>query len=333
MEQEDAQGSTYGIEPVATPHDKFVRAMMGQKKIAISFFEHYLPEALTNQLALEELSVCETNFITKTFGSLACDVLCKTPVKGSDTEAYIYLNLEHQSSNDTSMAFRMWEYGMQIMSKCCRKTREKPYPLVIPVVLYHGKRRFHCAQSLTELIDAPESLIKQFLGALQPFHLINTHDLGDTLRDATAAHLMVHWLKHVFDKDFLPALDASMPTVREILSAFNGHECGVFFDAVINYLARVANIGAEDFIDVFEQGLKGQPEEAIFMSVYEQLQKKFDSERGLILRQKGQAEGREKERQAIALKMLHSGMSHQDIIKISGLPANEVQKLDVETHH
>lgn len=320
-------------DKVSTPHDHFVRATMHQKPVAVSFFRHYLPEKLAKKMDFEQLDYCDTHFIKKNFRKLICDVLCRVPITLGERDVYLYCALEHQSTDDKDMALRMWQYALEIMVEHYDEGKDKPLPLVVPVVLYHGRQPFKQAMCLTDLIDAPMEFIQAVVGDLRPFHLVDTHEISDTsLQKATSAHLVVYYLKHIFKKEFLSKLETSMPILRRILREFREFETIQFLETLINYLSRESDIdSAEDFIEVFQEGLRDQPEENALMSVYEQIQARAMEKLAPVIRQnrqeglqEGLQKGLQKGRREVAEKLAAMGMEDQAIVAATGISLDEI---------
>ena len=69
----------------------------------------------------------------------------------------IYFLIEHQSSVDYSMSFRIEEYKLEIMRSAIDKekikTKEYEIPTVIPIVLYTGKGKWTVERKLNKVQD------------------------------------------------------------------------------------------------------------------------------------------------------------------------------------
>ena len=79
----------------------------------------------------------------------------KTKIEGR--EAYLYLLLEHQSTPDKLMPFRLLKYMCNIIDHHLTThgtKHDKIIPLIYPVVIYHGKRKYPFSNNLGDLIDA-----------------------------------------------------------------------------------------------------------------------------------------------------------------------------------
>ena len=72
------------------------------------------------------------------------DLLFRTTFDGDD--AYLYFLIEHQSSPDDLMAFRMLRYQVRIWERHLKTepttSGKTGLPMIVPVVLYQGHRRW-----------------------------------------------------------------------------------------------------------------------------------------------------------------------------------------------
>jgi len=132
-----AKSSNHKKQVVTNPHDQFFREAMQDKRVAKEFLEHHLPPELLvllnlNQLVLQPRS--QSNAVRR---ESIVDLLFKTVI--ANHEAYIYLLLEHQSSPDPLMAFRVIEYIINAIRDHLKKHNTQKIPLIFPLVIYHGK--------------------------------------------------------------------------------------------------------------------------------------------------------------------------------------------------
>jgi len=65
-----------------------------------------------------------------------------------DTEIYLYILLEFQSTVDKFIAFRMLQYVMELYRELIYKHRVKTLPVVFPLLLYNGDRKWTAKESL-----------------------------------------------------------------------------------------------------------------------------------------------------------------------------------------
>lgn len=136
----------------AGPHDSLFRWTFSSPENAASELRAVLPPGLTGRLDLDRLIPVPGTFVDEDLRQRHTDVLYTAPLDGRD--AYLSVLMEHQSTSDPLMAYRMARYMMKIWD---RYLREHPgarrLPAVIPLVVYTGKSRWSAPVRLQDLID------------------------------------------------------------------------------------------------------------------------------------------------------------------------------------
>ena len=111
---------------------------MDKKEEAIALIN----QAIKTKLKVEEIEKYTSSFVNKIFQNREADIVYKYKNKN------IFFLIEHQTKIDYSMPYRILEYETEIMKSAIdiRKVKNKEYklPLVIPIVLYTGKKKMGC---------------------------------------------------------------------------------------------------------------------------------------------------------------------------------------------
>jgi hypothetical protein len=141
-----------------------------------------LPE-LAARLDLNRLTVLNGTFVDAELSRRHSDICLSTYLDGH--EALVYFLLEHQSSPDPLMPWRMLRYMVRVWE---RHLTEHPkatrLPLVIPVVVHQGERPWSTPIELRDLIDIDpgtaqtvEEYLPRFrfrledMGSIDPAHM------------------------------------------------------------------------------------------------------------------------------------------------------------------
>jgi predicted transposase/invertase (TIGR01784 family) len=148
-------GSSGGA--VAQPHDSLFRFVFGKPVHAASQLRAVLPAALLDRLDLTNLRPVNGSFVDEELTNRHCDVLMRTRLDGR--EAFVYVLIEHQSSPDRMMPLRMLRYLIRIWDRYLEEhPRAKRLPMIVPLVVYQGSRRWTHPVELSELLDVdPET--------------------------------------------------------------------------------------------------------------------------------------------------------------------------------
>ena len=220
-------------------------------RVAREFFETYLPDNIRQMVDLNHLELSPGSYIDEELNESASDILYKTQIGGEP--AYLYL-LEHLSSQDKLMPFRLLKYMTRIwddhLSQMKGKKEGKTLPLIIPIVFYHGREPYTYSRDIRDLITAPKELIEKHL--FTPFHLVDTHAISDeTLREQHWFGTMAFFMKHVFERDFLPYLKEALAVLHQLEQSDGSN----FVITLLNYIVTTAEINVEKFIETVKEGL------------------------------------------------------------------------------
>ena len=138
-------------------HDKIFKEMLSDKKSTVDFINSFLHLNLVE----DDIEKYEKEFRTSEFSNVEADVVYKIKNKN------VFILIEHQSSVDYKMSYRIMCYKYAIIESVIDKKRlkEKSYriPMVIPVVLYTGKRKWQ-KLLINDIEEKVEGYAENWLG-------------------------------------------------------------------------------------------------------------------------------------------------------------------------
>lgn len=178
--KEDAEKYNSEIH-INKKHDKLFKEILSDKREAIKFMNYYLNLSLVE----DEIEKYEKEFRTGKFNNIEADIVYKIKDKN------VFILIEHQSSVDLKMAYRIKCYKNAIVEEAInkKKLKEKNYkiPKVIAIVLYTGRREW---QNL--LISDIEEKIEEYIEPENEYTLVDSNKfskeelLEDTLMTSKA---------------------------------------------------------------------------------------------------------------------------------------------------
>lgn len=115
----------------STPHDAVFKKFLGHPDTVRDFLDTYLPASLHELCDLDTLKLEPGSFIEEDLRASYSDVLWS--LKTRTGKGYIYALIEHQSSSDVHMAFRMMRYAIAAMQNHL-DAGHKTLPLVVPIL-------------------------------------------------------------------------------------------------------------------------------------------------------------------------------------------------------
>ena len=119
-----------------TPHDATFRQFLTHPDVARDFMQLHLPENLLAICDLNTLKLESGSFVEEDLRQYYSDILYSLRTLNGD--GYIHVLIEHQSTPDRHMAFRLLRYAVAAMQRHL-DAGHKRLPLVIPIVFYAGK--------------------------------------------------------------------------------------------------------------------------------------------------------------------------------------------------
>ena len=146
--------------------DRSTRWMLEDKE-SIRGLLQILTNDIVQLIDFSRLELQNRSFLSSKLQEQVSDLIFSVPFKSGDEtdELLIYILIEHQSTVDVSMGFRMLFYMMHIwdaqrqrwLTDNVPKSKWRLRP-ILPIVFYTGNRRWHVPLSVTAIMDIPEEL-------------------------------------------------------------------------------------------------------------------------------------------------------------------------------
>lgn len=141
---------------VAAPHDKGYKKDLSNPKEFLHFLKKYVGADWTKDLMVNQLILCDKEFIEKDYEGREADLLYRVS-KSDGTDMYIYVLQELQSYVDYTMIFRVMMYVVNTLLRhfmstdiSIRESSKFRLPPVIPIVFYNGKEKWTALKSLKD---------------------------------------------------------------------------------------------------------------------------------------------------------------------------------------
>jgi len=169
-----------------SPHDALFRATFEKPENAAAELRRVLPAELVATIDFTTLRTLPSHFVDDELDQCESDLLLAVDLTGG--ELLIYVLVEHQSSVDALMPFRLLRYLSRAWE---RYLKEHPgvhrVPPIVPVVLHHSASGWTAPTSLGALLDVPADVFTQIEPYVPDFRFL-LHDLAledlDALRVA-----------------------------------------------------------------------------------------------------------------------------------------------------
>lgn len=308
----------------STPHDAVFKTFLRHPETARDFLQIHLPVSLCELCDLQTLKLESDSYIEENLRASYSDVLWS--VKTTEGDGYIYVVIEHQSTPDAHMAFRLMRYAVAAMQKHLDAGHQQ-LPLVVPMLFYHGAKSPY-PWSLCWLDEfANPKLARQLYTAAFP--LVDITVIPD---DEIAQHRRMALLeliqKHIRQRDL-------MGLVEQIVSLLlTGLTNDSQIKTLFNYILQTGD--APRFSEFIRGVAERSPQhKEHLMTIADRLHEAGFQKGWLKGQQEGKQEGKQEgliegqrtEALRISRTMLADGIDISTIQKITRLSAEDIQGL------
>lgn len=303
-----------------TLHDAVFKQFLTHPETARDFLDIHLPPALRKLCDLNTLQLASGSFIEDDLRPYYSDVLYS--LKAGNGDGYVYCLIEHQSTPDKHMAFRLMRYAIAAMQRHL-DAGHKTLPLVIPVLFYQGKvSPYPYSMSWLDEFETPE-YARTLYG--ENFPLVDITIISD---DEIMQHRRMAILellqKHIRQRDLTELLD-QLTTLL-----LGGNTTQEQLISVINYMLQAGE--SRDPAALINTLASRVPQhEETLMTIAEKL--RLEGEQRGILKglqlgeQKGRQEGEREAALKIASTMLTSGLDRAMVMQMTGLTETELEQI------
>ena len=121
-------------------HDKIFKKILDDKKELSNFIKRYLK---CKEIEEENIERYNRKFVTNNFKTKESDIIYK--IKNRN----VFILIEHQSTIDYRMPERVTEYCIELIKSIMKKDSKK-YPLIYPIVLYTGNKKWNAPLTISD---------------------------------------------------------------------------------------------------------------------------------------------------------------------------------------
>ncbi len=218
--------------------DAVYKKFFSNPYIVKSFLQDFVPGDYIEDLDFSTLERLSGNYVSDTLNIRSNDIVWQLQWKNTRQTCYLVVMLEFQSSTNYWMALRMNAYTTLLLQDliATRKLRSQtPLPIVLPIVIYNGKRQWNAPRDVADLFGA--NLPKELLPYIpsQRHFLLDISRFPEEILDklhGVAAQIV----KLEREKNITPL----MKVYHELLTQIQGPEytdvCEVLHIWVLEYL-------------------------------------------------------------------------------------------------
>lgn len=238
---------------IDNPHDKFFKKVFSGRETAAEFLQNYLPSDMVRLLDLESLEYTKDSFVDKHLKEYFSDLLFRAYFKDG-SPGYVYILFEHKSYQEPLTAFHILRYMVKIWDLLL-KDKEKPgFPVIIPLVLYHGETAWRAGLNFRDLFDYPEE-IESVIPDFQYLLWDASGYSDEEIKGRAILRVALLLLKYIFRED----LRDRFPEILGLLRGLSERRTGLdYIEVILRYIISAApkdNINYEDIKAAVDESL------------------------------------------------------------------------------
>jgi len=203
--------------------------------VAGDFLDNYLPQSIVDIIDLDTLEPQKDSFINKELQESFSDLLFKVNI--NNREGYLYFLFEHKSYPSPDIAFQLLRYMVGIWNTKVKNTAQ--LPVIIPLVIYHGKDGWNIKHTLEEMILGYDELPKD-IRALVPNYKYLLYDLSgytdEQIKGAVINKIAMTMMRDIPRKDIIEILEYVLKAAFILLGLEDRLTGMVYLEIIIRYL-------------------------------------------------------------------------------------------------
>lgn len=255
------------MEQISNPHDKFFKEVFTRKDTAEDFLQNYLPGEIAGRFDWDSLELAKDTFVDPHLKAYFSDLLFKAYLKDG-SPGYVYILFEHKSYPERLMAFHLLRYMVKIWELFLENKEELGFPVVIPLVVYHGERPWRYGVNFRDLFDDPAEMAS-FIPDFQYVLWDASRYRDEEIRGNVILRVALLLLKYIFRQDFRDHLPEILNLLRDLSERQRGLE---YIEVILRY---IVNAGPEENISY--EAIRSAVEEALSYKGGEELRTVADS--------------------------------------------------------
>jgi predicted transposase/invertase (TIGR01784 family) len=297
------------------PHDRFFRAVFSDLDSVRDLLRNSLPPQIIQMLDLDSIELTDDTFIDERLSLYQSDILIRARTRSSPV--LIYVLVDHKSYPDKWAVLQLLVYMVRIWEKeLARLKKLKKLPCIIPIVFYHGTRKWSYPLNFASYVDGTSEL-KAYIPDFQTVMFnLQSVDLG-SLQGGIAFQVALSAFKHA-GRELRSHIDEMLMSVSKLPT---DAKTKAFLSRLFEYILKVGGDFNVAVVEEELQSVESDISREVFMTLEEQI-----LERGKV---EGKLEGTIRDKQQVLIRLLEKKFGPlDDKDKQSILDNKDRDKLD-----
>ena len=246
------------------------------------------------------MQIRKDSFIEKELQEFFTDILYEVNINNSP--AFIYLLFEHQSSPDKLVAFRLLRYFVKIWELYLKQNNTSSLPPIIPLILYHGKKRWTINQKFSNVILGHTEELAQYTPNFSYLLYDLSRYTDEEIKGNISLRIFLSLFKHIFDDDLFSHLENIFKLLKKL--SYTDKSGLEYIELVLRYIMNTSDKPTTNELKEIVEKIISKDTGGTIMSLASQL----IEEGRLEGRQEGRLEGRQEGRLEGILEAIKLGL-------------------------
>ncbi|MEZ4885191.1 MAG: Rpn family recombination-promoting nuclease/putative transposase [Chitinophagales bacterium] len=193
---------------VEKPHDKFFKSTFSIKEVAEDYIQQFLPKEISSNLDLKTLEHSDGSYVDDVLSEHFSDIVYYCESKGNEA-IRISLLFEHKSYVPQYPHLQLLRYLVNAWENDLKD--KKSLTVTIPIILYHGQRKWHY-KPFNEYFKLPNNELTKYIPNFD-YHLSDLRDYSDEALLQLKAGFLINTLlifKYIWNVEYLQANSAKI---------------------------------------------------------------------------------------------------------------------------
>lgn len=222
---------------IQNPHDKFFKETFGDVEVVKDFLNNYLPDSIMKIIDINTLEPQKDSFINKELEEGFSDMLFRVNI--NNREGYIYLLFEHKSYASKDVAFQLLKYMIEIWNTKMKKQKIYELPIIIPLVIYHGKDKWNGSTTLGEMLGGYKNLpedVQKYIPNYEYLLYDISRYIEEEIKGEAKNKIIITTLRDIQMKDTIRIME-SILKMAEYLVKLEDKQTGIeYFETLMRYI-------------------------------------------------------------------------------------------------
>jgi len=191
--------------PKNNPHNALFVKTFSIRSEAKAFVQQFLPKWISESIDYRSFKQDNTSYITDELKEYFSDIVYEAKWNNKEAGIKISFLLEHKSFVPTNIFIQLNKYLTEGYQKQYTDKKNKKLTIIIPVIIYHGKQKWH-QRTFPEYFDLPDELLIRYIPSYM-YELVDLNKIPDEwIFKLSFGHFLKSAFlvfKHQHDKKFL----------------------------------------------------------------------------------------------------------------------------------